>query len=512
MRKILLIMMVLIPAILFLSGCGDDAHETHNGENEEVVYYCPMHPEVTSDKPGVCPICQMDLVLKDGDGDAMEEHLEGTVTISDNKMILANVSTVKVNRENISRRINAYSVIDFAEPGRKLVTARFGGRIEKLYVDETGTYVKRGQQLFEIYSPDLVQAQNDYLIALDNLQNQSFISSSGNRDSNPLLQSARKKLELFGITGEQIDHLEETKEVKLSLTYYSPMNGTVITKDIREGQYVNEGAVVYDIADLSVLWSISEIFENDLSAISKGDRVKLELNSYPGEVFEGRVDFIYPVVNENTRTVKVRSVLQNKGGKIKPNMYGQAIFTSDLGEGLTIPVDAVLLTGERNLVYVKTGEGSFLPREVKLGAKFDGKYQVVKGLSAGEEIAATGAYLLDSESQLRGGSVQTHQHGEEETAPAPRNEMNMPQEEDSHNHSPSVQEKPKGRNILGKEVIRPMDVKVASLDKNNDGKVYQCPMDWEVIADEPGNCPICKMKLVEYTIKDAQKNLEEYPE
>jgi len=478
--------LMLMLALLLTPGCGDNGND--NITRGEVTYYCPMHPEVTSNKPGVCPICHMDLVLQ-GSDDEMEEHFDGVVSMSDNKLILANVSTVKVRKENLTKTISSYSYLDFAEEKRKTVTARFSGRIEKLFVNNTGDYVKQGDPLFEIYSPDLVQAQNDYLIAKSSAKSIRLISNS--EDNNPLLNSARKKLLLLGITEEQINKLEQTGEPELTVTYYSPMNGIVIEKKVQEGSYVNEGNVIYDIADLSTLWNISEIYENDLPFIKEGMNVNIELQSFPGETFEGKVSLIYPVVNPQTRTVKIRSVISNNS-RLKPNMYGNTKFNINVGETLVIPEDAVLFTGERELVYVKVEEGRFSQREIKTGIKSDGKYQVLSGLSEGEEIAATGAYLIDSESQLRSGTAASHQHSDVK--------------EDHSIHS--FKEK---NEMQENDIIHERDVKVSTLDKNKDGFVYQCPMDWEVISEVPGSCPVCKMDLEKFTIEEAQKNLIEYP-
>ncbi|RPI70242.1 MAG: hypothetical protein EHM47_12435, partial [Ignavibacteriales bacterium] len=226
-------------------------------------------------------------------------------------------------------------------------------------------------------------------------------------------------------------------------------------------------------------------------------KVQLKFQSYPGEIFEGKVALIYPVVDRQSRTVKVRSVVQNKGNKLKPNMYGETRFENKLGESLVIPEDAVLFTGERKLVYVKIDKGKFEQREVKLGYKINNKYQVLSGLTEGEEIAATGAYLIDSESQLKSGKSSSHQHGDVDT---------KEKEEDHSKHtSEQMKEKEIGNNIVHKR-----DVKVSTLDKNKDGLVYQCPMDWEVISDEPGTCPLCRMDLEKLAVDKAQKNLVEY--
>jgi Cu(I)/Ag(I) efflux system membrane fusion protein len=321
-------------------------------------------------------------------------NTSGMLSISNAQAVLANVSTVKVKKENIEKRLSAYSYIDFAEDNKKMITARFNGRIEKLYVNKTGDYIRKGEKLFEIYSPDLVQAQNEYLIALNNLQ------QDGNNAL--LLKSARKKLELFGITDSQIKTLEATRDVNLTPTYYSPFSGTVIEKKVEEGMYVNEGSEIYDIADLSTVWNTADVFEEDLSAVKIGNNVSLKLPAYPGENFEGKVAFIYPVLNSQTRTIKVRTVFTNSSGKLKPQMYGQTFFENNIGRGIVAPEEAVFFTGKRTIVWIKTPDRMYEQREVITGIKINNKYQILSGLKEGEEIAATGGFLLDSESQLKG--------------------------------------------------------------------------------------------------------------
>ncbi|MDP4175094.1 MAG: efflux RND transporter periplasmic adaptor subunit [Bacteroidota bacterium] len=423
--------LLIIPLIIFgviITGCtkknsDNDGHQHSQELKKEAgkeYYTCTMHPQVISDKPGVCPICNMELVKKTVDQSsdasaATPKDMEGMIALNGNKLVLANVTTEKVERTSLNKELNAYSYMDFAEQNRKLVSARFNGRIEKLFINRTGENIRKGQPLFEIYSPDIVQAQNEYLIALGNNAQQisyGLSQANGNARQNNLLTSARKKLELFGITEQQIKNLEATKAVKLTIIYYSPISGTVIDKKVQEGQYVNEGAVLYDVADMSTLWSISEVYEKDLSAVKIGSKAALNLQAYPGKTFEGKVTFIYPVLNSASRTVKVRSEFANKGNLLRPQMYGQTTFKSNMGSGLLVPSGAVLFTGKRNIAWVKTSDGMFESRTVEVGNKFGDKYEVLSGLKAGDEVAATGGFLIDSESQLQsGGGTSAHQHG-----------------------------------------------------------------------------------------------------
>ena len=389
--------------LIFVFACSNS-----DNSNKNEYWTCTMHPQVHKDGPGACPICGMDLIKKlvDESSDVSDKSdTEGMLTLTTDKQVLANVSTFKIKNERLVKELSAYSYMDFVEQNRKTIPAKFNGRIEKIFVDKTGDYITKGQALFEIYSPDLVQAQNEYLIALGNTKN----------ENNSLTEASRKKLELFGLTSNQIDILKNSGEIKFTLTYYSPVSGTVIEKKVQEGMYINEGTAVYEIAELSTLWNIAEVNETDLSTIKLGSKVKLKLKAYPGEEYTGKVTFIYPVVNPQTRTVKVRSEFFSLKNKLKPQMYGETIFSADKGNGLLIPADAVIFSGNRNVVWIKTSDGMYEARSVEIGEKFGEKHQVLSGLNEGDEVAASGGFLIDSESQLKTGMPTGHQHGNELT-------------------------------------------------------------------------------------------------
>jgi len=406
--KIVRYLFISLIAVAFVfSGCSkseDYGKHEHELIKQKDYWTCTMHPQVHMDKPGVCPICGMDLIKKVADENeqpAGDKDMNNMIALGNKKQILANVTTIIVKKENLQEQVTAYSYLDFVENNRKTISARFNGRIEKLFVDKTGDYIKKGQPLFEIYSPDLVQAQNEYLIALNNSSN-----------STSLLKASKKKLEIFGLTPEQIQTLEKTREISMTLTYFSSLSGTVIEKKVQEGVYVNEGNAIYEVAELSTLWNVAELYESNLFNVKVGNAVKLHLRAYPGEEFNGRVTFIYPVVNSQTRTIKVRSEFSSYGGKLKPQMYGETIFSADAGTGILIPADAVIFTGNRNVVWVKTSVEMFEARIVQLGQKFGEKYQILSGLNEGDEVAATGGFLIDSESQLKTGMPTGHQHGD----------------------------------------------------------------------------------------------------
>jgi Cu(I)/Ag(I) efflux system membrane fusion protein len=490
-----LLLIPLAALTLILAGCSNsESNEEHQHSEAEVQEYwtCTMHPQVRSDRPGACPICNMELIKKVENAQersTITEATENTITLTGKKQILANVSTVTAKKEEIHAEVTAYSYLDFVENMRRLISARFNGRIEKLFVDKTGDYIKKGDPLFEIYSPDLVQAQNDYLIALNSSQY-----------SESLLQAAKKKLEIFGLTESQIQTLGETRRINITLTYYSPISGTVIEKKIQEGIYVNEGTPIYDVAELSALWNIAEVNENDLTNVKIGSQVKLRLRAYPGKEFIGRVTFIYPVVNQQTRTIKVRSGFSSYSGKLKPQMYGETTFNNFLGKVLVVPADAVIIAGKRSVVWTKIGDGIFEARNVTLGNRYGDKYQILSGLNEGEEVAATGGFLIDSESQLRSGAATGHQHGDNQSTTQQKTNI-----KDHENHSAQKIEMESG----DEDIIRKGIIDLKSIDKNKDGKVFQDPMDWNVISDKPGVCPLCGMDLEEVTLDAAKKNLIE---
>ncbi|HZW39558.1 MAG TPA: efflux RND transporter periplasmic adaptor subunit [Ignavibacteriaceae bacterium] len=428
---VFLIILISLGSLVTFDACSNEKVETGKDGAKKVYWTCTMHPQVISDKPGTCPICQMELVKKvEKVADyKTDTSMQNMLNLSSGKLALAGVEVVKVIRQNESQSIKTFSYLDFIEGSREVISARVSGRIEKLFVRNTGDYISKGSPVFEIYSPTLVEAQNDLLIALNNGEtNYSLTNNSNNNNyinQNKILESSRKKLELMGFTQKQIADLENNRQIQYTTTYYAPVSGVVIEKNIQNGMYVNEGAKLFEVGDLSKLWNISDIFEKDLTNIKVGTKVKVELKSFPGETFDGTVTMIYPVVNTQTRTVQVRSEIVNKGNKLKPQMYGETTFNLSNINGLFIPEAAVLQTGKRNIVWIKTPDEMYEGREIQLGSKFNGMYQVTSGLNEGDEIVSKGAYLIDSESQLQTGTSTGHQHGQSESGTSKQNDMNM---------------------------------------------------------------------------------------
>lgn len=394
---------------IFLLSCTKDSKESEHAGNlqqqeAKEIYTCPMHPSVVSDRPGACPVCGMALVKKTKMQDASEEEIKNLqeVSLSASQRIIANVSTTAVTRRDINKEISAVGVVDFAEPLQTTVTAQFRGRIEKLYVNFTGELVKQGQPLFDLYSPDLVSAQQEFIIALNAVgENQSL-----------LLQASKDKLRIhFGMTEKQITLIEETKRTQSIMTYFSPISGTVLAKEIQEGQYVDEGMSLYKLADLSKVWIYLDVYEKDIRFILMNHPVQITTEVYPNEKFKGKVTFIDPVLNNETRTVKVRTDFDNINGKLKPQMYVKAQIHVPSSSALVVPTTAVLYTGKRTLVWIEVKENTFEPREVELGISSGSFIEVLSGLEGNETVVTSGGYLLESESQLQQpAAFSAHQH------------------------------------------------------------------------------------------------------
>ncbi len=417
MKKILIISSVIIlgTLVLFVYSnyfSSEKTNDTATQSQEKEVYTCPMHPSVISDRPGACPVCGMALVKKSKMQDASGEEIKNLqqVSLSASQRVIANVSTSPVTRQDINKEISAVGVVDFAEPLQTTVTARFRGRIEKLYANFTGETVKEGQPLFDLYSPDLVSAQREFIIALNSLGDSLF--SGANQSL--MLNASRDRLRIhFGMTENQIATIEETRQTQSTMTFFSPISGTVLSKGIQEGQYVDEGMSLYKLADLSKVWIYLDVYEKDIRFILMNHPVKITTEAYPNETFKGKVTFIDPVINNETRTVRVRTEFANPSGKLKPQMYVKAQIHVPSSSALTVPATAVLFTGKRNIIWIEIQENTFEPREVELGISSGAFIEILSGLEEGEHVVTTGGYLLESESQLQlpGGSSGGHQHG-----------------------------------------------------------------------------------------------------
>lgn len=372
-----------------------------------VLYTCAMHPFIIKDKPGTCPICGMQLIKKVEGAQASteEQKMLGHVSLSPTQQVMANVATVPADFAPLSKEINAVGIVQYDQSKQAKVTAWVAGRIDKLLVNTVGAYVSKGRPVAEIYSPDLVAAQQEYLLALksrEQFQKSSIQAISQGGEG--LVSSARQRLKLMGVRDEQIAGLEKAGHPNIKLPIYTPLSGVVIEKMVQEGQYVDLGMPLFSIADLSRVWVEVEVYENEFAFVKMGQRVEILSQSYPGKTFSGRVSFIYPFLDPKTRTVKVRVDLANPGLKLKPDMFVNAQIKAPLGNTLVVPATALMDTGKRQVVWVESQPGMFEPRDVQVGARVGDKVQILSGLKRGDKVAASGGYLIDSESQLSAGS------------------------------------------------------------------------------------------------------------
>ena len=325
----------------------------------------------------------------------------GMIMVSPEKQQLTGVRTAVVERKPLSRSVRTVGVITYDETKVTRVHSKIEGWIDKLYIDYTGKLVEKGQPLFTIYSPDLLATQQEYLLAIkarERLSTSSIPEVKSGAES--LVEASKRRLALWDISEKQVRELEQKGEAQRTLALYAPHSGFVIKKDAFQGMRIMPDRELYTIADLSTVWVKVDIYESEIPFVRPGQRAAVTLSYDPGTTFNGKVSYSYPYVDEKTRTAKVRLELPNPGFKLKPDMYVNVEIKIDGGRHLAIPEEAVLDSGMRKIVFIDKGNGHFEAKEVKLGAKTDGFYQIVSGLDEGEKIAASSAFLLDSESRL----------------------------------------------------------------------------------------------------------------
>ena len=316
---------------------------------------------------------------------------------------MANVTTIEARQQTLDKEINAVGIVQFDQSRQAKVTAWIAGRIDKLNVDTVGAQVSKDKPVAEIFSPDLLETQEEYLLAVksrDLLKKSSIPSISRNGDG--LVASAKERLMLYGVKESQISALEKAGKPNIHLPIYTPLSGIVIEKMVQQGQYVNTGEVLFNIADLSKVWVEIDVFENEVPYVRVGQQVDIRSTIEDGAVSNGRISFVYPFHDPKTHTVKARVEMANPGYMLKPDMFVNAIIRVPLVKGIVIPVTALIDTGKRQLVWIEASPGMFEPRDVKAGERVDDKVQILSGIKVGDKVAVSGAYLIDSESQLKG--------------------------------------------------------------------------------------------------------------
>ncbi len=328
-----------------------------------------------------------------------------TITLSSEKRQLIGVRTAKAELRSLDKQIRTVGKVDVDETRLSYVNTKVAGWVKKLFVDYTGKEVKQGQPLLSLYSPDLVTAQEEYLIAL---RSRSTGTSYGglaevSASQQSLLESAKRRLELWDINDRQIAELERTGKPQTEMTINAPQNGIVLEKMVLDGAYITPGMNLYKIADLSSVWIIADVYEYEVPLVRVGQPAHVTLPYATGETFHAEVNYIYPVLDPMTRTVKVRIAVLNPGLTLKPDMYANVEIMVSSGQRLVIPAEAVLDSGTRQIVYVEKKPGTYEMRSVKLGLRGEKYVEVLKGIRKGEKVVTSGNFLIDSESQLQSG-------------------------------------------------------------------------------------------------------------
>jgi multidrug efflux pump subunit AcrA (membrane-fusion protein) len=399
MRKYLIIFSL---SLLAVTAYGCSKHKAvNNGVNRttqqakekcKTMYKSTMMPKEISTTPGKDSMGMEMVPFQVCEQTEQEKPLAaGTVQISSRLQQMYGVALGLVENRKLTISMRNDAIIKYDETKLKDINIRFSGYIQKLYADYTGMMVYKGQRLFTIYSPELVSAEQEYLLVISNPY------SANNKE---LVRAAEEKLRLWNITDRQIEEIKKAGKPFDTLSFHAPFTGYIIEKHIVQGQHVDAGQTLFRIADLSDVWAMVDVYEDQIPFVHIGQRVSLEIQSFSGEPIKGKIDYIYPYLDNDTRTVKARVVIPNPGYKIKPGMYGYATIEDTIGKRLSVPADAVMNTGTRQLVFVYMGNGYFEPRTVKLGEHTDKYYVVLSGLEAGDKVVTNPVFLIDAESNL----------------------------------------------------------------------------------------------------------------
>ena len=377
--------------------------ETPGNKERQVLFYRnPMNPEITSPLPAKDEM-GMDYIPVYAEDDTGADEPAGTVKIDPVTAQNIGVRTAVAKKQALSRNIRTVGRVDYNEELITRLHPKTEGWIEKLFIDKTGEQVRKDTILLGIYSPQLVSSQQEYLLALKGLETlKDSAFEDIRRGAEEMVSTSRERLELLDVPEHQIKELEQELKIKKTLHIHSPFTGVVLKVGAREGQYVTPQTELYMLADLSKLWVIADIYEDELPWVRIGDGVEIQLAGIPGRTFTGRLTYIYPYADSKTRTVKVRLEFDNPDLLLKPDMFANVtIQTQSQEDAVVIPSEAVVRSGMREQVFVARGEGKFEPREVKLGVGSGGMVQILEGITAGEEVVTSSQFLIDSESKLR---------------------------------------------------------------------------------------------------------------
>ncbi len=326
---------------------------------------------------------------------------DGTVRLTADQIRQFGITFGTVDMRSLENEVRTVGIVAFDETRIAQVAPKFGGFVERLHVDFTGQPVRRGEPLLEVYSPELVAAQEELLVArrLERTMDESAVPGVPAGSSN-LLAAARRRLRLWDISDAQVDEILRTGEVRRTLTLHAPVSGAVVEKNVVEGQAIQAGQTLYTIVDLSEVWIDTELREADAGSVREGSGATIELAAYPGRPFKGRVEYVYPTLQEVSRTLRARVAVANSEGRLKPGMYATVRVTTPTRQALAVPASAVIRTGERSMVFVDMGGGSLMPHEVETGHTGDEYVEILSGVEPGQRVVTSAQFILDSESNL----------------------------------------------------------------------------------------------------------------
>ncbi|MBN8863925.1 MAG: efflux RND transporter periplasmic adaptor subunit [Sphingobacteriales bacterium] len=389
-----LLLVALAAITLFLWSCKS---KEQLPADPDVYYTCSMDPQVISHKPGSCPICKMDLTpVKKNNGENNDE-----LQLSEQQVQLGNIQTDTIRNGSIGDQLVLTATLNFDQMKTTSVSSRVMGRVEKLYYKALGDYVKKGVPLYDLYSEELNNARQEYLLAIDK---RKAFSGEVVIDFDQLIQSARNKLLLWGMTQSQIDELAKTGKATPVTTFYSTAAGYLTQLDIREGDYVMEGGTIIKLADLSTLWAEAQVYTSQLAQVSAGSVATVQLPDFEGKEIKGRIEFMNPEINPDTRVNLVRVTIPNTNAQLRPGMPAYVLLKSPVRNSLTLPIDAVIRDAKGATVWTKVGKNTFKSVMVETGLERDDRIEIRSGLQPGDVVVLTGAYLLHSEYVFKKGS------------------------------------------------------------------------------------------------------------
>ncbi len=436
--------------------CGMDLVKEQNEiskapeSSSDEYYTCGMHPEIVLDEAGSCPICHMDLVLRKSNvNEDPKSSGANLVTIDPTIVQNMGVRVKHISFRDISHAIRTIGKVELADDKSYSINLKFSGWIEKIFADKIGQEIKKREKLFEIYSPELISAQEEYLLAVNTYGKSSKIA-----------KAAQKRLRLWNIPQKHLDRILSENNAQQNVIFTSNFSGYILQKTIKEGSKVKAGADLYHIGNLDKIWIIADLYEFDATSVKTGQSVSIEVANLPENIRTGHVSFIYPTLNPKTRTQKIRVELENSDHSLKPGMFVTIRIEADrANKVLTVPTEAIINSGEKKIVFISRGNGKFEPREIRTGLTDDSNYysEVISGLEENEIVVVSGQFLMDSESQL--------QEAVQKLLDSKFNSTSISGTEDGHDHSSST--------------------------------YFTCPMHPTIVQEENGDCPICGMDLIE---------------